>query len=443
MMRALPVLVAFAALSLSGPTHAADSAPTVGTGAAQMSGESLQALAALALERNPRIQSAIANHRAAIEDVPQARGLPDPRLSFRHFVEPVETRVGPQNNAIGISQTLPWFGKLKWQAEVASRGAQVAAQTIRVVSNDVLATLALAWYDLQFLQRSIHIVRGNRDLVLHLERVARTRYGAGAAAHPDVIRAQVELGRLEDELASLRDRRGTLLAQINALLARPYDTPVTVPAEVPIQVVDATDEELLARVLNGNPALRVLNQEAGVARAVKKRAEQDFYPDVSLGLEYIATGDARTPGVRGSGRDPLVASISLTLPLWTSRYRAGVRGTQADVASAISRIDDARNTLRSHAVDALVRLRDATRQIALYENTLLPKAGESLAATQRGYSAGSSSFSDLVDAQRVLLSFELSHARAVTDHHRARVSLEELMGAGTVSSTSQEVHDAE
>ena len=79
-------------------------------------------------------------------------------------------------------------------------------------------------------------------------------------------------------------------------------------------------------------------------------------------------------------------------------------------------------------VTALFKLRDAERQIDLYKNTLLPKANESLAATQRAYSAGASSFVDLIDSQRVLLNFELSYARSITDHNQARTLIEKLIG---------------
>ena len=64
----------------------------------------------------------------------------------------------------------------------------------------------------------------------------------------------------------------------------------------------------------------------------------------------------------------------------------------------------------------------------MYQTTLLPKANESLAATQQAYSAGSSTFADLIDAQRVLLVFELAEARAIADHNQARITLEELIG---------------
>jgi outer membrane protein TolC len=145
-------------------------------------------------------------------------------------------------------------------------------------------------------------------------------------------------------------------------------------------------------------------------------------------LDYIATGSARTPGVDGSGDDALAASITVTLPLRRNRYDAAVREAEAAVAQEQSKRDAQLNRVQADTVTALFQLRDAERQLALYETTLLPRAQESLLATQRAYSAGNASFADLIDTQRILLDFELSCARAITDQNQARIVLEQLSG---------------
>jgi outer membrane protein TolC len=118
----------------------------------------------------------------------------------------------------------------------------------------------------------------------------------------------------------------------------------------------------------------------------------------------------------------------MTLPIQRGKYKAGVRASEARVAGRRAQRDQYLNKLEAGTVSALFRLRDARRQIDLYQTTLLPKANESLAATQRAYSTGSLSFADLIDAQRILLVFELAEARAIADHNLARTTLEELIG---------------
>lgn len=388
----------------------------------------LRSLVNYALAHNPEINAAIQMHLGALERVPQVTALPEPKLRYRYFFEEVETRVGPQEHAIGISQTLPWFGKLRLQGVAASESARAAAERVASVRNAVIAEVASAWYELYYLGQSIEIVRGNRDLVLHLERVARARYGTGGATHADVIRAQVELGNIENRLASLKDRRAPLSARLNVALNRPTTESLPLPKTASFFAVGLRDDELLELVALNNPELQATSFDIQAARSIKARAKKNYLPDFTLGVDYIATGEARMPGVGDSGDNALSASVGVTLPIWRSKYDAGIREADAKIRREEYRRDQLLNVFHADTVTALFKLRDAKRQIDLYKNTLLPKANESLAATQRAYSAGSSPFADLIDSQRMLLNFELSYARSVTDHNQARTMLEKLIG---------------
>ncbi len=389
-----------------------------------------------ALANNPRITSAVAQYEAAVQRIPQVTALPDPKLSYRHFFQEVETRVGPQQFAVGLSQTLPWLGKLRLQGEMASQTAKAAAARVATVQNEIIAEVASAWYELYYFERALEIMRGNRDLVVHLERVARTRYGSGASGHPDVIRAQVELGKIENDLASLSDRKAPLLARLNAALNRPSTAPIAGPERAPIIRVTPTYEELIGQVVANNPNLQAITFDIAAATRSRERAMKEFLPDFSIGVDYIATDAARAPNVPGSGDDPFSTALTMTLPVHRGKYRAGVREATARIANEQARRDQELNSLEAATVSTLFRLRDAERQIELYQTTLLPKANESLVATQRAYSAGGSTFADLIDAQRVLLVFELAEVRAVTDHNLARTSLEALMGAPLLTTRS-------
>ena len=390
--------------------------------------QNLRSLVDYALANNPEVNVARERHIGALARVPQAMALPEPKLTYRYFVNEVETRVGPQEHGIGLSQTLPWFGKRGLQGDAATEAARAAQERIASIQNTVIAEVANAYYELFYLGQSIEIIRGNRDLVLHLERVARARYGAGAATHADVIRAQVELGIIENRLGSLKDRRAPLFARLNALLNRPTTETFDLPSILTFEPVNYTDDELLAKVSLHNPDLRATSFEIEAAHRQRERANKNYLPDITLGLDYIATGDARMPGVQDSGDDALSATIGFTLPIWRSKYDAGVKEADAMLRQQQFKRDQQLNTFHAETVTALFKLRDAQRQIDLYEKTLLPKANESLVATQRAYSTGAAPFADTIDAQRMLLNFELSFARAITDHHQARIVLEKLTG---------------
>ncbi len=68
----------------------------------------LAGFVAWAVANNPLLQSYADRHTASTEVAAQVRGLPDPVLSYGIFTRSPETRVGPQENMVGLSQKVPF-----------------------------------------------------------------------------------------------------------------------------------------------------------------------------------------------------------------------------------------------------------------------------------------------------------------------------------------------
>jgi outer membrane protein TolC len=388
----------------------------------------LEGYRARAVEANPGVQAAFERWRAAAERGAQTGALPDPRLTWRYFIEEVETRVGPQEQALGLSQTLPWPGRLRLREELADAEAEAtrARYTARVA--EVLRAVDEAWYDAYYLERAIAVVRRNRDLFGLLEEVLQRRYATGEAAFADLIRAQVELGRLEDRLRTLEDQRRPLAARLNATLDRASDAPLTWPAQLDVRTLEASDARVLEWVCASSPELVAAAHEIEREERSSELARMESRPDLTLGLEWIDTGDARTSGVDDSGKDPWIASLSLDLPVWGGRTRAAEEEARARRRAATLAREQVARGLESEVEGALYRLRDAGRRVELYGDTLLSRARQSFEAIEAAFRGGEASFLELVDAERTLLEMELALERARTDRAQAISHLERLAG---------------
>ncbi len=381
-----------------------------------------------ALLSNPGLEAAYAEYHAATEEVAQATALPDPRLAYRYYVEEVETRVGPQRQAFGLTQALPWFGTLSLRGEVAEQAALALRERFESRKLSLVLEVRDAFHEYYYLARAIEVVRENRDLVRYLEGVARVRYSAGSVDYPDVIRAQVELGKLEDRLTSLEDRRAPVRARLNAALNRPSTAELPFPRTIVRQTLDVDEARVVAWMEENNPELLALHHEVEGAERSIDLAKKQFFPDLAVGVDLVDTGDARMPGISGSGDDALMFGVTLSLPVQRKKYGGAVREAESRLRAATMRREDLANTLAARVASALYGLRDSERKIDLFGTTLLPRAEQSLAATETAYRGGSATFSDLVDAERVLLEFELSYERALADQGRARAELERLVG---------------
>jgi len=374
---------------------------------------------AFAEAANPGLQAAHARWQAAQQRAPQARSLDDPKLSYTAAVSK-DMRI----HEVTVEQMFPWFGKLDLRAAVAEEEANAARQTYEAQRVKLAYQVKQAYYEYYYLSRSIEAVRGNRDLVKYLGDVALAKYRTAGASQPDVIRAQVELGKLDDQLRTLEDSRGAAAARLNALLVRPMDTPTPWPKAVPEEKFDVPDPEILAWLHESNPELKGLDHEIVREKQAIALAEKDYYPDIGIGIGYMNNVER----MEGSDDHMVVGMISVTLPIWREKYAAGVREAQLRHEAALKMRGDRENMLAADLKMATFGLRDATRKTALYRDTLLPKARESLQSVEAAFRTGSANFVDLVDARRTLLEFQLMYERSLVDHAVRLAEIEMLVG---------------
>jgi len=418
-------------VSLAGELQPVETAgrDTHGNLSAEISAESsLDDYLRYAALNNAGLEAAFNGWKAALERIPQVNSLPDPRFNYTYFVEEVETRVGPQRQKFGIMQMFPWFGKLRLRGNAAGEAAAAAQQEYEKTKLALFYRVRAAYHEYWYLAQAIAVTKEHTRLVANMEGVARTRFKAGAAPNSAVIQAQVELGKLDDRLRSLETLREPIVARLNAALNRPTRLPLPWPRSLPESAASFTDEQAMQWLSESNPELRrlehlVAKEETGISLAAK-----DYYPDISLGVDYVETGDALNPDTADSGKDPVMAMVSINLPIWHGKYRAAEREARLRKTAAESSREDTGRRLEADLKLALYQFRDAERKLDLYGDTLVPKAEQSLAVAQQGFEAGSTDFIALIDAERLLLEFRLAERRAEADRGRRLAEIEMLTG---------------
>jgi len=375
------------------------------------------------------LRSAFAAWKAALEEVPQVRAMPDPRFTYRNYIRAVETRVGPQRNAYEISQTFPWLGKLELRGDIAAEQAQAAFHRFEAARLRLFYRVYKAYGEYYYLGRAIRSTDQNVALLDQIESIARRRYAVGADSHPDVIRAQIEQVKLAERLRTLQNLRAPTMARLNSTLNRPAKTPLPWPAEIPAPSSDFSDEQLLAWAAQVNPEVRALTGEIAARRLGIELARKEYFPDITVGVSAIDTGSARgAMSVSDSGKDPVIAMISLNIPIWWDKISAGVRQARWRHLRAVNDKAALLNNLSADVAMALFEFQDAGRKVSLYRDTLIPKAKQSLEASQTAYTSGKADFQDYLDAQRVLLEFQLSRDRSRADRAQSMAKLDMLIG---------------
>ncbi|MHC4992771.1 MAG: TolC family protein [Planctomycetota bacterium] len=377
---------------------------------------------------NPGIGSAFQRWRAAVERSPQVSALPDPHVTLGVYLREVETRTGPQEARVRLSQTFPWFGKLQDLEGAADQDALAAWRRLEAKRLEVKEQTLVSLYELRYLDEAVAITEENVELVRQFEEVIRARYRVGTGGHPEVIRAQVELGLLDDRLRQLQDLRPAFVAELNAVLNRDRDAPVAAVPTLPEGTVTQDLQSLVDQALATNPALLALDEELERERRLTEVARKEGLPDLTVGLDYIFTGDADDSSISGSGDDPVLLSFGVNVPLWRDKYDAAVRESVARRLATSHARADAANRLAAQLHRAWFDHTDADRRTALYTSTLIPKAEESLRASLASFRAGDSSFLDVLETERTLLEFAVVAERARADRGIALARINTLVG---------------
>lgn len=377
------------------------------------------------VQNNPDIRAARARVEAAVARPSQVSTLPEPRLTYTDFgVGHPFSSLGVSNFAyrgFGVAQELPFPGKLALAGEEARKEAQSEGQMYRATLLDTTARLKVAYYEWFAAAKSIEVTNRNRDLLERFEKIARARYAVGKGIQADVLRAQVEVSRLVQQLEVLGQQRNSAEAQINALLNRARATPLGNPPNLKYSPLDIGLESLLGLVQQTAPQLR--SKELLVAsRAVGvNRARLEYRPDFNFSFQWQRTG------LQFPDYYMAVAEVKLPIYFWR-KQRYGVE-------EAAARLQEARQNVRSTQQELIFKAKDqyliattSERLLSLYEAGVIPQSSLALESTLAAYEVGNVDFLSLINSLSTLLGFEMQYYEELAKHEQALARLEPLIG---------------
>jgi outer membrane protein TolC len=377
---------------------------------------------AYAALNNPGLRAEFEKWKASEEQIAQAKSLADPVLSYGYATEPT-----PQRSMFDVMQMFPWFGTIEARTDAASAMAKSAGKQYEAKKLTLFYEVKQAFYEYGYLARSVEITRENLELLRHFEEVVRIKYTTSTTTHPDVIRAQIELAKLENELISMERQRPAVIAKLNSILNRPALSDLPWPKAPQYKQVSIDSQRLVALATENNPELKALGHDIEAAESNQKLAEKRFYPEFGIGVGVDA-------GMGENMDSRTMPKIQLTLPIWRENYKAAQRQAEAQSRQASQEKNQLVNTLAANIQKVFYEFENSSREIVLYRDVIIPKTKELLMASETAYQAGTVDFLNLIDAQRTLLEYRLDYERAVAYNARQLAELEMLAGAPLTTS---------
>ena len=378
-------------------------------------------------ERNPSIKAALIEWQATVAKLPQAVALPDPKLRLDYFVDSIETRVGPQQYRVGLSQRIPFPGTLAQAGEVAGRDIRIRHAEYDRAVRDFIVDLTVSYNELVYLRGAAEITRQNQGLLDHVLGVASTRYAEGAAKLNDVLKAQSQLAQLSYDLVLLHELEQVETARINALLDRPSATPLGELQTPQLSRSQRSLPEIEAVALGQRQEIEIAAGQVDKAAESVRLAKLQNRPSLTLNSTHVLVGDA-TANVADSGKDAWMVGVGISLPIWRRHNRSRVDEAELRHAAAVQQQRVIENETRAALRAVYFRLENARRLIELYEKSLIPQAAQAMEVAEQWHDTEVNDIAGFLETQGVWFNFNLARLRAVTDYQQYLVRLEQLAG---------------
>jgi len=382
----------------------------------------LRAATEEALTRNPEL-------RVLQREYEVARGAPETQ---RHLMPPMAemqiwgwpvTTLNPARTDMYMfmgEQELPGRGKRAARVRVAEREADISRQEIAVRANQIMRDVRDAYIELAFTRETFAVYARQGAVLEELAETATSRYAAGEGPQHHTVATIVELAAVERERIAAEGRAQAAEARLNALLGRTVSERVEA-LDIVVSTVTAAEAEALA--LSRHPEVAMV--AAGVAKeeAELARLRGERRPDYVVGGGYMLQ-----PGGAGAW----TARVGLTWPNapWSrGRLNAEIDVQSTRVEAAKARGDVIATQLRQSVREAAIRIEAAERQLRLIEFSVLPQIEHAFELARLAYAAGEGTFSEVLDARRMLLSTELESVEARANLAHARADLDTVAGA--------------
>jgi outer membrane protein, heavy metal efflux system len=382
----------------------------------------------VALTENPAIRQAIRRVQVLGWRVPQVTSLDDPMINL---IPPtgdmIQTAAGMMEGSAGISQKIPFPGKLSARGRIVEESIRMALYDLAEVRIATVARVQKA-YDAYYLAHvSIQITRESEGLLRQIRDVAAARYRSGTATQQDVLRAEVELYELVNRLITLEQERATAAALLNSLMDRAVDAPLPPPKEFELERVGWELPEAIASAVESNPGLARL--QAQIERDLEsiQLAKLGYFPDLTVGYNYTFIGGTGVSPV-ATGNDAWNLAFGINLPIWWQRLRARVLEANAQTLASVEGYEDLRNGLFFQIQDTLVKIDTQYRQAILFRDLIVPRAWQTVEVSTSAYQAGALEFTALIDNWRKWLDSLLAYQRSLAGLEQHFADLQQLIG---------------
>lgn len=383
-----------------------------------------------ALADNPSLDSMRERIRMKENAAIKAGSLDDPKLRMGFSNLPTQSWDFHQEDMTGkeiaISQMFPWPGMRKARTEMVLREKEEAEFVLEEMRSTLRSEIKMTYAELSSVRMQIEAVRRSQDVLKDIVGVTEGSYAVGKGSQPDVLRGQLEYGRLRETRIGLENRERVLSVRLDTLAALPADRPVP-PLddlkEIPFSYGLA---DLVGIYEAERPARKALRARVHRGDSSILMASLSGKPEFEVSASYMQR-DAMPDGTKRS--DMVSSMVTMTLPIWRKgKIDPGIREMQAEQRMAGRELANLDLETSNSIGRSLATMKSRREAAVLYRTTLIPQAEQSFQASAESYRVGKTDFPMLMDAAIAILTYRREYAAALGDLNIEKIRLEAAVG---------------
>ena len=367
---------------------------------------------------NLSLQAKYQQYQAFQERSNQAGYLPEPTVSAGVFVQPVETKVGPQRGKIGVQQMLPWFGTIPRKKNLAINQAELKKQEYLVAKNELFLQLKSIWYPMITLNQKIKVMEENLEILETYNQIATKRLEAGSGNMVDIIRIEMKKEALEIDLQLAEEKLVLMSARFNLLCNAEEERELEFPEKIEVQDEFAEDFT--------HPKLEHFSLQLDGLEIKKDLAQKQFMPSFGFGIDYVFIGESSME-VADSGKDAIMPMMSVQVPIYRAKYRSKLQELEHMEKSITLSQQAFEQKLDSTILGVDYEQERFEQLLALYQEQT-KKLEQSIEILLISYSNSGKNFEGLLKVQQELLKYQLAELDIQKDHQLALAKKEAIMG---------------
>jgi len=393
---------------------------------------------AIALETQPNIKARISDYIAAAFRVDQALSALFPQITGQWTAardqnvaggtlttgtvlpKTVTTWTTASIARVQLSQILFDFGKNFASTEAARKVADSALEDTELQRQLVTQTVKESYTNINF---AVRLIQVNQQAVERAElnlRSARGFFEVGTRPKSDVARAEVDVANARVDLIRARNAERLARVALATAMGLPATTELQIQDNLVYQPVTIDRTRLAEEALRLRPEYRAARLSAEANEARLRRAQRDFFPDVTGGGFY---GAART-----DMNEIWELNLSLNWTLFDGGNRiARYREARANLDAALQRVKASELDISREVEQSVNNVIEADERIQAGQVAVV-SAQENFRLAQGRFDAGVGTILELTDAQLALTQAQNTEAQALADYRIALARLDRAVG---------------